>query len=62
MHFSIGLPTVVCGPACEIDHADNSPSLALLFDIGEQTFALQVTLKADYDDASLIADEEQLYC
>lgn len=44
-HFELSLPTVVVGSGHQIGHPDEASIAVLLFEIGQEPFALQVSLK-----------------
>jgi chemotaxis protein CheX len=44
-HFELSLPTVVVGSGHQIGHPDDASIAVLIFDVGEDSFALQVCLK-----------------
>ena len=44
-HFDLSLPTVVVGSGHQLGHPEGSSIAVLIFDVGEQSFVLQVCLK-----------------
>lgn len=44
-HFELSLPTVVVGSGHQLGHPEGSSIAVLIFDVGEQSFVLQVCLK-----------------
>ncbi len=44
-HFELSLPTVVVGSGHQIGHPDDATIAVLIFDVGSDSFALQVCLK-----------------
>lgn len=44
-HFELSLPTVIVGPGHQIGHPDDASIAVLIFDVGADSFALQVCLK-----------------
>jgi chemotaxis protein CheX len=44
-HFELSLPTVVVGSGHQIGHPDDASIAVLIFDVGDDSFALQVCLK-----------------
>ena len=44
-HFELSLPTVVVGSGHQLGHPEGSSIAVLIFDVGDQSFVLQVCLK-----------------
>jgi chemotaxis protein CheX len=44
-HFELSLPTVIVGPGHQIGHPDDASIAVLIFDVGGDSFAVQVCLK-----------------
>jgi chemotaxis protein CheX len=44
-HFELSIPTVVMGSGHQIGHPDETSIALLIFDVGKNSFALQVCLK-----------------
>jgi len=44
-HFELSLPTVIVGSGHQIGHPDDASIAVLIFDVGGDSFALQVSLK-----------------
>jgi chemotaxis protein CheX len=44
-HFNLSLPTVVVGSGHQLGHPEGSSIAVLIFDVGEDSFVLQVCLK-----------------
>jgi chemotaxis protein CheX len=59
-HFDLSLPTVVVGSGHQLGHPEGSSIAVLIFDVGDQAFVLQVSLKSkpksDETDAAVESD------